>query len=254
MYHRLAGRSPGRSGRLNVSPSLFRRHVEFLIDEGFSCYSVSQLAAAIKGSLALAAKPIVLTFDDGYEDFFTIALPTLVETGIPATLYVTTAQLNDRTSGVRRTDEPKLGVPQLIEVQRCGVEVGAHSHTHPQLDLLPEKRLIEEVTCSKTILEDALQRRIDTFAYPYGHYNRRVRSAVVRAGYTSACAVDDIVCMVTNDRFALPRLTMHDSITLERLDELTATRPTPLSRPVKRLLHFGWRGVRRLLGTKSPWV
>jgi len=250
MYHRVAPRSPDPLGRLSVPPSLFRRHVDFLADQGFSCYSVSQLAAAIGGELALRAKPVVMTFDDAYEDFHRIALPMLVDAGIPATVYVATAALNERASGKTGwADQPKLRVPELIEVQSCGFEIGAHSHTHPQLDLLSEKTLDEEVTRSKAILEGALQRDIASFAYPYGYYNHRVRSAVVRAGFTSACAVDDVVSTLRSDPFALPRMTMHDRITLERLNELTATRRAVVDRPVKRVLHFGWRGVRRVLAT-----
>ena len=146
-------------------------------------------AAELAGSRSgrpLPPRPVVLTFDDAYTDFYSAALPVLREHGFRATLYVPTAYVGATTrfnvSSARRTGPCCRG-------RRCAtlpprvVEVAAHSHTHPQLDRVPATVVNDEVRRSRCLLEDELGLAVDGFAYPFGYWNRAARAAVAAAGY-----------------------------------------------------------------------
>jgi Glycosyl transferase family 2/Polysaccharide deacetylase len=97
---------------------------------------------------------------------------------------------------------------QLAEVAERGVEIGAHSHTHPELDALVPKVLEREVVRPKRLLEERLGREVTSFAHPHGYANARLRQGVHAAGYRSACAVRNLASHPGEDRFFLARQTM----------------------------------------------
>jgi peptidoglycan/xylan/chitin deacetylase (PgdA/CDA1 family) len=101
---------------------------------------------------------------------------------------------------------PILSWEQLREIRASGIECGAHSHSHPQLDLLPLSQAKKEITQSKHILEEHLGETILSFAYPYGYHTSAVKQLVSEAGYTSACAVKNALSTQASDPFALPRV------------------------------------------------
>jgi hypothetical protein len=90
-----------------------------------------------------------------------------------------------------------------------------------------------------------LSRPVHSFAYPFGYYNRRVRDQAVAAGYTSACAVDNVVGTARSDRFALPRIAILAGTTVEQLTTLVRSAPAHPARPRQRTLQLGWRLYRR---------
>ena len=157
----------------------------------------------------MAGRPVVLTFDDGYADFHERALPLLVRYGFPATLFVTTGWLRDAGPyAAGRPPARTLSWPELEEVAAAGVEIGAHGHSHAQLDQLGDGALRAELRLAKSLLQDRLGRAVPTMAYPYGYSSARVRRAVRDAGYTAACAVGNALPAAGHDRLAVPRLTV----------------------------------------------
>ena len=134
---------------------------------------------------------VALTFDDGYRDFAEHALPALFERGYPSTTFVapalvgSTLEVDDAGSAVD-TAWPLMDWSEIAAVAAEGVEIGSHSMTHVNLTRIDDGRLKEEVTASKTALEDVLGTTIDGFCYPAGWYDDRVVAAVAAAGYTWA--------------------------------------------------------------------
>ncbi|MBV9229057.1 MAG: polysaccharide deacetylase family protein, partial [Chloroflexi bacterium] len=129
----------------------------------------------------LPPQPIVLTFDDAYADFYTNALPALQTYGFVATLYVPTVFVGGTSRWLEYLGEgsrPLLSWSQLAEISACGIECGAHSHTHPALDMLSFSKAQDEIVRCKCLLEDHLGQQTSSFAYPYGYYNTRVRQMV----------------------------------------------------------------------------
>jgi peptidoglycan/xylan/chitin deacetylase (PgdA/CDA1 family) len=193
---------------------------------------------------------VVLTFDDAYTDFYTAALPVLRDHGFPATLYVPTAYVGATTRfnvSVGEQDRAVLSWQALRDIAAEGIEVAAHSHTHPQLDRVPLTVIGEEVRRCRDLLEDKLGLAVDGFAYPFGFWNRAARAAVAAAGYRYACAVAELMTAPDDDRLTLPRLTVNAGIGVAGLARLLGVRPTPVARRAAAVKRVAWRAVRQLV-------
>ena len=108
-----------------------------------------------------------------------------------------------------------IGWRELAEVEQAGIEVGAHTVTHPKLDLLPEKDLRKELSLSKSQLEEHLGRAIPGLAYPFGYSNRKVREVARELGYVYAYSVDNAMTTSAASKFTFPRLTVQRTTTLD---------------------------------------
>jgi peptidoglycan/xylan/chitin deacetylase (PgdA/CDA1 family) len=205
MYHSIGG-----SDRLAVRPEAFAEQMAWLKDRGYTPLAFGECTRPA------VLRPVVITFDDGYADFHEHALPVLDRYGFAATLFVTTGWLRD--AGRHAAGAPPgrmLTWRQAAEVAAAGVEIGAHGHSHAQLDQLGEKALREELLRSRGLLQERLGRPVHAMAYPYGYSSARVRREVRACGYTSACAVANAVMTGRHERFAVPRLTVRATTSLD---------------------------------------
>jgi peptidoglycan/xylan/chitin deacetylase (PgdA/CDA1 family) len=207
MYHSVRDDPPPETAPLAVSPAVFADQMALLRDRGFTPVPL--------GTVDLPPKPICITFDDGYADFHTHALPVLESHGFPATVFVTTGWLDDAgPDAAGRPLDKMLTWAHVREVAAHDIAVAAHSHSHPQLDQLPDDALYEELSRSRLQLEDRLGVPVQTMAYPYGYSSARVRRAVRQAGYSSAYAVENRLAQ-GGDLYAIPRLTVQRTTSLE---------------------------------------
>jgi peptidoglycan/xylan/chitin deacetylase (PgdA/CDA1 family) len=175
----------------------------------------------------LPARPVILTFDDGFADFYTAALPVLLEFGFRATIYIPTAYVGATSNflpDTRNAARPVLSWADIRELAELGVECGTHSVTHPHLDTLTGASARVEITACRQVLEDRLGRPVTTFAYPYGHFQTAHREMVREAGYSSACAVRHAVSSTWDDPFALARITVASDTTVGQLDNMVSGR------------------------------
>jgi peptidoglycan/xylan/chitin deacetylase (PgdA/CDA1 family) len=133
---------------------------------------------------------VAITFDDGYLDTLTLALPLLLEYGFTAACYIVTERVgltSDWTDSA-----PLMDWPEIRIWLAGGMEVGSHSLSHRALPGLPAHELREEVQASRARLEDRLGLAIHSFAYPFNRVGRREMEAVRAAGYTAGCAGPEI--------------------------------------------------------------
>jgi peptidoglycan/xylan/chitin deacetylase (PgdA/CDA1 family) len=215
MYHDIAERAAGGS-RLSVPPRDFAAQLGYLAANGFTTVTAGELAAMLAVGASLPPRTVVITFDDGFADFHAHALPLLLEHGFTATVYITTGWVADAgLHSAGRRPATMLTWSQIVEAASAGIEIGAHSHGHPQLDQLRPDRLRSELTVSKSLLEDALGAEVPGLAYPFGYSSARVRRAAAEAGYTYACAVGNALSRPQRDDFALNRLTVQASLDLD---------------------------------------
>jgi peptidoglycan/xylan/chitin deacetylase (PgdA/CDA1 family) len=215
MYHEVARYPADTTSKLAVSPEAFEEQLGYLAAAGYTTLTASEFAAATSGLRPLPERAVALTFDDGFADFHQQALPLLRRYGFTATVFVTTGWVADagaHTAG--RRPGPMLSWSQIAEMDAAGIEIGAHSHAHPQLDQLGRSRLRTELAVSKSLLENALGKPVTGLAYPFGYSNGQVRRAVTETGYDYAFAVSNQMVGAQPDRFALPRLTVRASTTL----------------------------------------
>jgi peptidoglycan/xylan/chitin deacetylase (PgdA/CDA1 family)/GT2 family glycosyltransferase len=243
-YHSVSTEPPGPIRRWSVTPARLRAHLTALRDAGFTGLTVTGLLACYRGARTLPERPVVLTFDDGYEDFLLEALPALDDVGFPSTLYASTGLLRDEKSSAVRPAR-MLDWRQLAEVAAAGVEIGAHSHTHRELDTLSRREATFEVAHSRQRLRDELGLPVSTFAYPYGYSNRGVRSAVRDAGYDAACGVKNAYSHAGDDRWALSRILVERDLDTAALTRLVTRPVLPGARRRERPRTVAWRTYRR---------
>ena len=234
MYHALSPACTSGFGRWTLSPDRFDSHLGYLSQEGYRAITVAELAERRRhGALDPSARLVVLTFDDAYADFLDVAMPALQRYGMTATLFVPTAYVGGH-SGWMRTDgegdRAVLSWQELGEVSRRGVEIGAHSHTHPELDTLPPRAQAEEARLPKLLLEKRLGVPVNSFAYPFGLYDREVREAVAAAGYTAACTMNSWADTSGDHPLEVPRVAVFDDTDAESL----AARLSASRRPARR--------------------
>jgi peptidoglycan/xylan/chitin deacetylase (PgdA/CDA1 family) len=259
MYHSISQSTNPKFKQFCVPPSLFAEHMTYLYQQGYTTLTVTQFIHSyflIKNRLP--ELPVILTFDDGFADFFTEALPTLHRCGFVATLYVATGFINSTSRWMQHDGEGTrlmLTWDQLIEVSRSGIEVGAHSHNHCQLDILSLTQAREEIVQSKKLLEYQLGQDVLSFAYPHGYHSVSIQRLVQEAGYTSACAVKYEMNSETVDPFALARLQVNSDTSVDALATLLTT-PCPLSiTTIYRNARIPlWRLVRRFSNFREQYL
>lgn len=254
MYHSISScASPGFRPCI-VTPEAFEEQLTYLEESQHTSMTVTQLVQAMsKGGSTLPPRPIILTFDDGYADFYTKALPALRRHGFTATLYVATAFVGGTSRWLRAREDstrPMLTWSQLAEISANGIECGAHSHTHPPLDMLPLGVVHDEIVRSKELLEDHLGQQVSSFAYPFGYYSGRIQRIVQEAGYASACAVKLAMSSLHDNPYALARLAIRPDTAVHTLANALFTGRGPLlASPVKRVRLCVRHSVRRAYGT-----
>jgi peptidoglycan/xylan/chitin deacetylase (PgdA/CDA1 family) len=247
MYHSVATQAAPGFARFVVAPGEFAAQMDYLGAEGFHPITALDLA---RGTAAgcLPARPVVLTFDDAYTDFESAVMPVLQAHGFPATLYVPTAYVGGTASWLLHCSEdqrPILSWQAIRDIAAAGIEVASHSHSHPQLDRIPLRVVKDEVRRSRQLLEDQLGMPIAGFAYPFGYWNRGVRSTVAAAGYSYACAVGELAVSGADDPWRLPRLTVGAGTGTADLAELLAGRSTPVARWSSDVKRRAWATIRR---------
>ena len=164
MYHSISDQAQPRFRKYAVSPALFAEHVAYLHQQQYTTLTVSEYAHAIATGARLPQRVVVLTFDDGLADFYSEALPALKRYGFVATLYIPTAFVGDTSRFLWRENEADrlmLSWSQLRELSDNGIECGAHSHRHLQLDVIPTAVARDEITRSKQVLEEKSVSRND---------------------------------------------------------------------------------------------
>ncbi|QMU74153.1 polysaccharide deacetylase family protein [Streptacidiphilus sp. P02-A3a] len=252
MYHSVHADPAPRTRALSVHPDDFAAQLAVLYDMGFTAVTMATLVRHWRRqALGLEAprlpdRPVVLTFDDGYADFHRTVLPLLAEHRATASLYVTTGWLADAGSwsaGLPLGESLSWG--QLAEAAAEGVEIGGHSHSHPQLDQLPPALLAHELTLNQYLLEQRLQRPLETFGYPFGYSDARVRRAVRGRGYAGACAVANAMAEPRQGPYALSRLTVRRGTGLEDFCALVQGHSLARLYGRDRLLTRGYAVARR---------
>jgi peptidoglycan/xylan/chitin deacetylase (PgdA/CDA1 family)/glycosyltransferase involved in cell wall biosynthesis len=190
LYHHVGPPQPDTDPDLTVSPERFEAQVRWLARKGYVGIRLTDWLAWRRAGKPLAEKPVLLTFDDAYEDTAQYALPVLERHGFGAAVFVITGRVGGTIAWDQRKGAFRLmSAEQIRYWANKGIEFGAHSRTHPNLTTLGPAELAEEVAGSKRDLEAILQSPVLSFAYPYGLYNP-VTCECVRKLYDVAFTVD----------------------------------------------------------------
>jgi peptidoglycan/xylan/chitin deacetylase (PgdA/CDA1 family) len=198
--------------RTTTTPSVFALHMKHLSDHGYSTISVAEAATYLQNG-SRPNKCAVITFDDGYSDFYRHAFPTLSRYHFSATVYVPTAYIGNQP--VEFKGKHCLTWSEIRELRKLGISFGSHTVTHPQLSTLDANAVKNEVVNSKHTIEDNLGESVDGFAYPYAFpeakvsFVRMLRDTLVDAGYQQGVSTRIGVARPPEDRYFLRRLPMN---------------------------------------------
>jgi peptidoglycan/xylan/chitin deacetylase (PgdA/CDA1 family) len=211
-YHGI-GTRPARDDPhgLFVSWARLRRHVAWLRRRGYSLVTFGELVA--RGEDGLCA----LTFDDGFE-----SCSALAELGVPATVFVTTGWLGGRHPDV---DAAMLSEDGVRRLHAAGIEIGAHTVSHPDLTTLPFEAARDELASSRVALESLLGAPVTSAAYPYGRATAETVRAGGAAGLAAACRTSGFG---TGEPLDYPRQDMDGPASLLGLRLKAAGRYEPL--------------------------
>lgn len=207
MYHRVVAEVPSKSRHgIWVTATEFRQQMQSLHRRGFTPITFYDIDEFRKGRTVLPAKPIVITFDDGYADNHAIAFPILKEFDFSAVIYMVMG--SDPLTNHWDADEPQVPLMNhmmIREMSTYGIEFGSHTMTHPHLPVLSREQLDGEMIDSKRVLEAIIQKTVISFAYPYADYSDAVKRQTAAAGYRYAVVADKGSPIFHQDFFAIRR-------------------------------------------------
>ena len=180
-YHMVTDTVDEEAWSYAVPVADFREQLDYLQSEGYTTITLLEYMKAKKGKFELPDKPIVLTFDDGYEDNYTTLLPMLEERGMKAVVYMVTNDIGRK--GYLTWDE-------LRDMQNRGIEIGSHTANHQPLTSLDEKMRDDELRLSKLLMEWNGVKTVFSFSYPNGAYDADLPGLLQQNEYLTAVTGD----------------------------------------------------------------
>ena len=208
MYHRVAPHGSERLHEWRVTPDQFEQQLHYLRTAGYRTASFEQWWEAAEGHRPLPGRRVMLTFDDGYEDFAEHAHPLLRQYELDATVFL----VSDHVGGTNEWDRaygetlPLMDWETLRALDGDHVRYGAHSATHPMMTALGLEDVVREASRCRAELTRGLGHGISAFAYPYGDMDAAVARAVGGCGYEFAVTTAGFPAPGSQSMLALPRM------------------------------------------------
>lgn len=183
---------------LNTEPKVFENQVITLKNNGYKFIWPKEIPEILKNKDLQSEKYIVISFDDGYKDFYTDAYPILKRHNIKAVNYIPYYFL-DKPNYMSSEDVKKIAAEGLVEI-------GSHTLRHTSLTSVSKEIAFEEILNSKKYLETKFEIEVKSFAYPYGFYDKDIANMVEKAGYTNAVTVEKGKKVSISNLFTLQRI------------------------------------------------
>lgn len=210
-YHKVDNPDPkARLKGIYILPRRFDLQMKLLKLMGYHTINPGELLDSLEGKGTLPRKPIIITFDDGYQDNYTQALPILKKYGFGATIFVTVNHIGKYTvnapGGNETMPAQMLTWEEMKQLEREGITIGSHTLTHRSLNRLNGEEVYRECAESKRILEEGLGHTVDFLAYPFGDFNAQVARVVKECGYRAAFTTISGRFHCSTDLFTLKRI------------------------------------------------
>lgn len=196
-YHMVQQEDPKDAYAYNVPVEDFQQQLDYLQEQGYTTISIRDYLRAKKGLLQLPEKPIILTFDDGYESNYKELLPILEERGLKATIFMVTNDIGK---------DGYLSWQQLKDMEKRGIEIGSHTANHLPLTGMSLDEAREEVKLSKLLMEWNGMKTIYTLSYPNGKYTTDLEQMLKEEEYLAAVTGDAGLNTFDTDPYLLQRI------------------------------------------------
>src|SRR5467141_1373534 len=216
MYHSISDNLFGMSHpyyQINTSPEAFARQMRWLRNNGFRTLDLTEAHAALESGSDVS-KTVVITFDDGYRDFYTDGMAVLKQCGFSATIFLATSRIQDTSLRIEGVDY--LTWSEVRELHAEGIRFGSHTVTHPDLRSLGPDQLEYELGRSKEIIEQNLDGPIASFSYPFAFpeedecFTRFLEDLMENLGYEVGVSTILGRAGRRNNKFFLPRLPVNN--------------------------------------------
>lgn len=243
MYHRIADSGSNHLARYRTSPEQFEQQLAFLRKNGYYGITLRQWWYQISRRQPLDGRAVLLTFDDGYADFFEHAWPLLDAYKFPATVFIVADAVGGHADWDSDLDDPPalLDWPTIRRLAASGIDFGSHSGSHRALTSLSPRDALAQEQAARATFERELGQPVSTLAYPYGAVDEVVRQTMRAAGYQIGVETTEGLASVWDDPMAIARREVRGD---HSLDEFAALLGTPARRSA---LRKGLRSVRRRL-------
>lgn len=233
-YHRIAADGAPALARWRVSPENFERQLRLLRSNGYRSVTSQDLAQARQSGRALSGRPVLITFDDGYEDFAQTAWPILERNGFSAEVFIVSDLVGKASTWDARlgAPEPLMSWPTIAKLAGEGVTFGSHLASHTPAPNLPTAALEAEAEQSKREIETWTGRPVTAMALPYGAVDERSGRILYEAGYELAFTTTRGIANLQRHAFTIPRVEVRGDMTLaEFAGELGLSTPERLRDP-----------------------
>jgi peptidoglycan/xylan/chitin deacetylase (PgdA/CDA1 family) len=205
MYHRIAAVPCDRN---SLPQEKFAWQMEYLQRNSYTPLTLAMLLAFYEKKSHLPPKPVLITFDDGYADNFTAALPILKKYNMRGVVFPITNWIGKENGweNLGKAAAATMTIKDLAAWQDAAMEIASHTKDHPFLNTCPPDRQYEELASSKEFLEKNFGKAVDFICYPYGRFDETTVAMAKKAGYKGAFAIFENVPLLSPNIFALPRI------------------------------------------------
>lgn len=191
-----------------TSAEVFAQQMQFLSNHGYATVSLADVMAGKDSDSD--KKQVVITFDDGFHDFYTHAFPILGKNGFSATMFIVSTY--PREPRLSRNGTGYMTWAEIREIHAHGIRIGSHTATHPQLSTLSEEQVRRELSDSKATIEDELGEKIVSFSYPFAfpepdtRFTFELQQTLQSCGYENGVSTMIGTARPEGEKFFLPRL------------------------------------------------
>lgn len=197
---------------ISTDVAQFHRHMECLAEKKMRVISLREAVSILKHRSAFPRNAVALTFDDGFRNFFSCALPILKKFQFPATVFLVTGRSGKDNQWLGQSPHiPRLELldwQEVREASREGIDFGVHTVTHPNLARLSHEELAREIIEPQRVISEHVGSMPQVFAYPYGIHTPAVEEIVCRT-YEAACSVEMGFVSRDSHLYRLPRIDMY---------------------------------------------
>jgi len=218
MYHSIADDS---DEPYTVSINDFRQQISWLHENGFEVISLSSLLKLIQlEDHQSLQKKVVITFDDGFKDFATNALPILLDHGAPATVFLVTDLFGEKAAWNKNGADVRLMTEDEVRyIKEKGVSLGSHTASHVNIALEDREGMKRQLKESLDVLT-RLGETFYAFAYPWGQWSVQAIDEIKSSGYECALVVGEQTRLNAENRYLLPRVSMTSKTNLKKFQSL----------------------------------
>jgi peptidoglycan/xylan/chitin deacetylase (PgdA/CDA1 family) len=219
-YHAIDANMEAQPDSRNVSVSLqsFKDQMQWLHQQGYQSVSDADLRALLLQHKPIPGKHMLITFDDGYYSLYKYAQPIMAAYGFTATLFLSTAYIG-KPYGLSDFyfvgDDRQLSWDEIRSLSANGWSIQSHGNNHVKMNGLDKDTLVKEITESKKAIEQNLGKPVDSFAFPYGLYNKMVLGQLASVGYKLACSVHSGLMYPSSNRYRIPRIEINNMDTMD---------------------------------------